>query len=145
MTSGALLGPHAATAVELKAQIQAEREGLPFSIHPDGSGQHQIRALDAERERVTIGRRPSARRGVKSDEEVLRLHAELVRKGEDWTKTDDGLSMDGLFVNGEPGSGPPAAAGRRLHSRGRLGPAIFAIRRTTDQRPPRPRMSCAPS
>ena len=39
------------------------------------------------------------------DEEVSRLHAELVRKGGDWTIVDNGLSLNGSFVNGEPVSG----------------------------------------
>ena len=37
--------PHAATATELKAQIEAEREGLPFLIYRDGDGHHQITVL----------------------------------------------------------------------------------------------------
>lgn len=102
MTSGALLGPHAATALELKAQIEAERGGLPFLIYREGSGAHQLLVLDADQEHVTLGRRPSADLPLEWDEEVSRLHAELVRKGEDWTLTDDGLSMNGSFVNGEP-------------------------------------------
>jgi pSer/pThr/pTyr-binding forkhead associated (FHA) protein len=102
MTSGALLGPHAATALELKAQIEAERAGLPFLIYRDGSGAHQLLVLDPEKGRVTLGRRPSADVALEWDEEVSRLHAELVQKGEDWTLTDDGLSMNGSFVNGEP-------------------------------------------
>ena len=129
MTSGALLGPHAATAVELKAQIQAEREGLPFLIYRDGSGEHQLLVLDAERERVTIGRRPSADVALESDEEVSRLHAELVRKGEDWTLTDDGLSMNGSFVNGEPVRGH-----RRLRDGDsiRVGGSVLIFRNPTD-------------
>ena len=102
MASGTVLGPHAATALELKAQILAEREGRsPFLIYRDGSGEHRLR-LDVQQERVTIGRRLSADVALESDEEVSRLHAELVRKGEDWTLADEGLSMNGSFVNGEP-------------------------------------------
>jgi pSer/pThr/pTyr-binding forkhead associated (FHA) protein len=101
MTIGAPPGPHAATAVELKAQIEAERQGLPFLIYRDGSGRHRLLVLDGEPERVTLGRRPSAEVALEWDEEVSRLHAELVKKGEDWTMTDDGLSLNGSFVNGE--------------------------------------------
>jgi pSer/pThr/pTyr-binding forkhead associated (FHA) protein len=35
------------------------------------------------------------------DSQVSRLHAELVRLGEDWILQDDGLSRNGSFVNGE--------------------------------------------
>jgi pSer/pThr/pTyr-binding forkhead associated (FHA) protein len=101
MTTGAPPGPHAATAVELKAQIEAERAGLPFLIYRDGSGRHLLLVLDGEPDRVTLGRRASADVPLEWDEEVSRLHAELVKKGEDWTLTDDGLSLNGSFVNGE--------------------------------------------
>jgi pSer/pThr/pTyr-binding forkhead associated (FHA) protein len=101
MATGALPGPHAATAAELKAQIETERGGLPFLIYRDGSGRHRMLVLGEGRERVTIGRRPSADVALEWDEEVSRLHAELVLKGEDWTLADDGLSLNGSFVNGE--------------------------------------------
>ena len=129
MTSGAVLGPHAATALELKAQILAEREGLPFLIYRDGSGEHRLLVLDAEQERVTIGRRPSADVALESDEEVSRLHAELVRKGEDWTLADEGLSMNGSFVNGEPVRGH-----RRLRDGDaiRVGGTVLVFRNPTD-------------
>ena len=129
MTSGTVLGPHAATALELKAQILAEREGLPFLIYRDGSGEHRLLVLDAEQERVTIGRRPSADVALESDEEVSRLHAELVRKGEDWTLADEGLSMNGSFVNGEPVRGH-----RRLRDGDaiRVGGTVLIFRNPTD-------------
>ena len=129
MTSGTVLGPHAATALELKAQILAEREGLPFLIYRDGSGEHRLLVLHAEQERVTIGRRPSADVALESDEEVSRLHAELVRKGEDWTLADEGLSMNGSFVNGEPVRGH-----RRLRDGDaiRVGGTVLVFRNPTD-------------
>jgi pSer/pThr/pTyr-binding forkhead associated (FHA) protein len=94
--------PHARTAAELKAQIEAERGGLPFLIYRDGSGNHRLHVLDAGDGRVTLGRRPSADIAIPWDEEISRVHAELVRAGEEWTLTDDGLSLNGSFVNGEP-------------------------------------------
>ena len=102
MSHPAHVGPHAATAAELKAQIEAERAGLPFLIYRDGEGEHQLLVLAPERDQVTLGRRTSADLPLEWDEEVSRLHAELVRKGEDWTLMDDGLSLNGSFVNGEP-------------------------------------------
>ena len=94
--------PHAASAAELKAQIEAEREGRPFLIYRDGEGRHSLHVLADAKERVTLGRRTSADVPLPWDEEVSRLHAELVRSGDDWTVTDDGLSLNGSFVNGEP-------------------------------------------
>jgi pSer/pThr/pTyr-binding forkhead associated (FHA) protein len=94
--------PHAASAAELKAQIEAEREGLPFLIYRDGSGKHSLHVLVDARDRITLGRRTSADVPLAWDDEVSRLHAELVRSGDDWTLTDDGLSLNGSFVNGKP-------------------------------------------
>jgi hypothetical protein len=124
------VSPHAATAVELKAQIEAEREGRPFLIHRDGEGGHRITPLGADLERLTIGRRSSADVALDWDDEVSRLHAELVRKGDDWTLADNGLSMNGSFVNGEPVRGQ-----RRLRDGDavRLGGTVLIFRNPSDQ------------
>jgi FHA domain/Bacterial regulatory proteins, luxR family len=122
--------PHAASAVELKAQIEAEREGLPFLIFRDGDGRHRLLSLEAERDRVAMGRRSSADLPLSWDEEVSRLHAELVRHGEEWTIEDNGLSMNGSFVNGEPVRGH-----RRLHDGDaiRLGASVVVFRNPGDR------------
>src|SRR4051812_11497920 len=52
--------PRAATASELKAQIDAEREGFPFLVFRDGEGQHTIFALGDRGERLCVGREPPA-------------------------------------------------------------------------------------
>ena len=124
------VSPHAATAVELKAQIEAEREGRPFLIHRDGDGDHRITPLGADVERLTIGRRASADLALNWDDEVSRLHAELVSKGGDWTIVDNGLSMNGSFVNGEP-----VSAQRRLRDGDaiRVGTTVLIFRSPGDQ------------
>jgi len=124
------VSPHAATAVELKAQIEAEREGRPFLVHRDGEGGHRITALGADTERLTIGRRSSADLALDWDDEVSRLHAELVRKGDDWTIVDNGLSLNGSFVNGEP-----VRAQRRLRDGDaiRIGTTVLIFRSPKDQ------------
>jgi pSer/pThr/pTyr-binding forkhead associated (FHA) protein len=121
--------PQAATASELKAQIEAEREGLPFVVFRDGEGRHQILVLDPHVERLSLGRRESADIALTWDEGVSRLHAELRRIGEDWTLVDDGLSLNGSFVNGEHVRGQ-----RRLHDGDamRLGGAVLVFRRPTE-------------
>jgi pSer/pThr/pTyr-binding forkhead associated (FHA) protein len=121
--------PQAATASELKAQIEAEREGLPFLIFRDGEGRHKIVVLDDRTERLSIGRRSSADIALTWDEGVSRLHAELRRIGEDWTLVDDGLSMNGSFVNGEVVRGQ-----RRLHDGDalRLGGAVLVFRKPSE-------------
>src|SRR5437763_10139216 len=89
------------SASELKAQIEAERAGLPFLVYRDGSGQQRILTLTAERQRVTVGRGETNDIGLEWDTEVSRLHAELERIGSDWTVADDGLSRNGTHVNSE--------------------------------------------
>jgi DNA-binding CsgD family transcriptional regulator len=93
--------PQAATASELKAQFEAERLGLPFLIFRDGEGRHRIVTLEDDRDRLAFGRRSTADIALPWDSQVSRLHAELVRLGEDWILQDDGLSRNGSFVNGE--------------------------------------------
>jgi len=121
--------PHAASAAELKAQIEAEREGLPFLIYRDGDGKHRLFVLRDGTERVTLGRRTSSDIPLDWDEEVSRLHAELVSSDRDWTLSDDGLSLNGSFVNGEP------IRGRRRLKDGdalRIGATVLVFRNPRD-------------
>ncbi len=100
------------SASDLKAQIEAEREGLPFLVYRDGGEQQQIFVLGEALDRVTVGRAVGADISVEWDTEVSRMHAELERIGGDWTVSDDGLSRNGTHVNGERVVGR-----RRLHDR----------------------------
>ncbi len=93
-------GPKAETAVELKAQIEAEREGRPFLVHRDAEGGQLITPLDATSE-LWIGRSPSAAVQVAWDAEVSALHAQVEVVGAECTLVDDGLSTNGSYVNGE--------------------------------------------
>lgn len=86
---------------ELKAQIEAEREGLPFLVYRDGEDRQHIFFLVQELDRVTVGRVSSTVIALEWDSEVSRLHAELESIGGDWTVSDDGLSRNGTHVNGE--------------------------------------------
>jgi pSer/pThr/pTyr-binding forkhead associated (FHA) protein len=89
------------TASELKAQIEAERDGVPFLVYRDGDARQQIFVLVEGLDRVTVGRAASTDISVDWDTEVSRVHAELERMGGDWTVADDGLSRNGTHVNGE--------------------------------------------
>ena len=91
---------------ELKAQIEAERKGLPFLVYRDGEGQQHIFPLGNEVERVTVGRVSATDICLDWDTEVSRLHADLSRIGRDWTVSDDGLSRNGTYVNGAQVSAP---------------------------------------
>ena len=75
--------------------------GPPFLLYRDDDGRQQLLELPAERPRLTIGRRASCDLALPWDEQVSRVHAELVRMGADWVVCDDGLSHNGTFVNGE--------------------------------------------
>jgi pSer/pThr/pTyr-binding forkhead associated (FHA) protein len=101
------LGAKAVSPRELKAQLEAERAGIPFLVHRDADGVQRITTLaDGERP-LWIGRRPSVDVCLSWDGEVSGVHAQLEPGGGEWTLVDDGLSRNGSFVNGE------RVAGRR--------------------------------
>jgi pSer/pThr/pTyr-binding forkhead associated (FHA) protein len=120
-----LSSPRAATASELKAQIDAERGGLPFLVYRDGSGQQTFLALSRHGDRVSLGREEPADVVLNWDDEVSRAHAELLRVGSEWILVDDGLSLNGSFLNGELVRGR-----RRLHDGDsfRLGSTVLLFR-----------------
>jgi pSer/pThr/pTyr-binding forkhead associated (FHA) protein len=88
------------TPADLKAVIEAERTGLPFLHWHGADGSQRLRLLDAEGERLTVGRRSESNVPLDWDIEVSRTHAMLERIGGQWTVIDDGLSRNGTFVNG---------------------------------------------
>jgi pSer/pThr/pTyr-binding forkhead associated (FHA) protein len=96
--------PHARSASEIKAIIEAERTRLPFVLWRDGEREQRIVSL-AGRKRMTVGRGSSCDLMLAADGEVSRTHAELELVGEEWAVTDDGLSRNGTFVNGTRISG----------------------------------------
>ncbi len=93
----------------LKARIEAERTGIPFLYWLDGDGEQHILMLSGDRTRVTIGRREQSDVPLAWDHEVSRAHALLEPVGEEWTLIDDGMALNGSFVNGS-----------RIHGRHRL-------------------------
>ena len=98
-------GPRAATAVELKAQIEAERLGRPFFVYRDGAGEQRILVVQEGVTSLWAGRSASADIGLDFDDQVSKLHAQLEIVGEECTVVDDGLSTNGSFVNEERVSG----------------------------------------
>ncbi len=99
------LARHAASPVELRDRLHAERDGDPFLVFRDGAGVQRIHGLEGDANRVSIGRSPGNDLALTWDTEASRLHAELERLGGEWTIADDGLSTNGSFVNGERVSG----------------------------------------
>ena len=100
-----MAGPRAATAAELKAQIEAERTGQPFLVYRDGAGEQRLALVEAGATELWIGRSGSAQIQLDWDDEVSALHAQLEVVGEECTLVDEGLSRNGSFVNGERVSG----------------------------------------
>lgn len=92
---------HAASPSELRDRLAAERRGAPFLLYRDGDDRQVIVELSEERSRLTIGRSPRNDVALRWDGEVSRLHAELERVGGDWLLTDEGVSRNGTYVNGE--------------------------------------------
>ena len=94
-------GPRAASAPELKAQIEAERDGRPFLVFRDGSDQQRIVAIEAGAAELWVGRGESADVRLGWDEEVSALHAQIAIVRDECTLVDDGLSRNGSYVNEE--------------------------------------------
>ena len=95
------LDPHGSAPAELRDRIAAERRGDPFLVYRDGDARQVILELQADRERVTIGRRAVSDVALSWDADVSRVHAGLERIGRDWVVCDEGLSHNGTWVNGE--------------------------------------------
>ncbi len=93
----------------LKERIEAERTGIPFLYWLDDDGEQHILMLGPERIRVTIGRREQSDVSLSWDGEVSRAHALLEPVDGQWTLIDDGMALNGSFVNGS-----------RIHGRHRL-------------------------
>jgi hypothetical protein len=72
-----------------------------FLLFDDAGGRQRIVELPPDGTSVTIGRRPACDVALPWDDEVSRLHAQLIRFGDDWVLCDDGLSHNGTYVNGE--------------------------------------------
>jgi pSer/pThr/pTyr-binding forkhead associated (FHA) protein len=98
------LQAHSATPAELRERIEAERRGRPFLVFRDGDGAQQLLDLTGL-ERLSVGRGAGNELSLPWDTEVSRLHAELEAIAGEWTVSDDGLSRNGTFVNGNRISG----------------------------------------
>jgi FHA domain len=72
-----------------------------FLVYSDEHAYRRTFALDAGAERVRIGRGAAAQLRIAWDREASRMHAELEWLGDGWAVSDDGLSVNGTYVNGE--------------------------------------------
>ena len=87
-------------AADLKARIEAERTGQAFVYWKDVDARQQILLLDADTDRVTVGRRGDQDIVLDWDKQVSRAHALLEKRGGDWTLIDE-LSQNGSYLNGD--------------------------------------------
>ena len=94
------LAPHVARPAEVLARLEAERRGAPFLVYRDEADKQAIHELD-DVARLTVGRGPGCDVRLAWDPKVSRLHAELVRAGDEWTVSDDGLSHNGTHIGDE--------------------------------------------
>jgi pSer/pThr/pTyr-binding forkhead associated (FHA) protein len=95
------LTPFAASPSELQAVIEAERAGEPFVVFRGEDASLQIVQLGELAAPVTLGRRSRNAIALVWDDRASRVHAELSQVAGEWTVSDDGLSRNGTFVNGE--------------------------------------------
>jgi pSer/pThr/pTyr-binding forkhead associated (FHA) protein len=95
------LRSHDATPAELKARLEADRDGGPYLIYRDGDGSQRLLALGDGAGRLTLGRSSRADVSVTWDREVSRHHAIVERTVDGWSVLDDGRALNGTFVNGE--------------------------------------------
>jgi pSer/pThr/pTyr-binding forkhead associated (FHA) protein len=96
-------GLHRSSPAELKAQLEAERAGEPFLLYREPERGQAIVPLQSGA--LTVGRGEGCDVCLAWDGDVSRVHAELERMGGVWTVSDDGLSRNGTYVNGERVSG----------------------------------------
>jgi len=112
--------------------VMAERRGgvSAFLVYGDRHGIQRTFVIDAASERARIGRGTGVELRLSWDREVSRVHAELYRVGDAWVLTDDGLSANGTYVNGERVRGR-----RRLASgdRIRVGRTPLVFRALSDE------------
>ena len=94
-------GPHPKSAPELKAQIEAEREGRPFLVFRDAAGEQVLAVIDSATTELWVGRSEVAGVRLDWDESVSTLHARVEVVGEECVIEDDGLSRNGSFLNGD--------------------------------------------
>jgi class 3 adenylate cyclase len=89
-----------ASAHELKDVVEARRRGAPFFLYRDDAGAQRVFVLEHDRP-VTLGRGDGVDVCMAWDPSVSLVHAEAVRLGAHWLISDDGVSRNGTFVNGE--------------------------------------------
>ncbi|HEY5852849.1 MAG TPA: FHA domain-containing protein [Aldersonia sp.] len=81
--------------------LVAQRIGLPSLRYDDNLGRHREVFLSIADPMLVVGRAAEADVALAWDRTVSKLHAIIERMGTLWTIVDDGLSLNGTFVNGK--------------------------------------------
>jgi FHA domain len=118
------LARHSLSASELKQMLAAERTGEAFLVFRDADGHLCLFTAGGRRE-SNIGRRAEMHLSLPWDNEISGLHAEVHHVGREWAIVDDGLSMNGTFVNGQRINGRQRL---RDGDRVRIGRTLLAYR-----------------
>jgi hypothetical protein len=87
--------------MDLTRLFEAERAGVPFLLYRDGEGEQHIHPLGPGVDQVFIGRDAACNVALAWDATISRAHAELQRVGNGWAIVDDGLSLNGTYLNAE--------------------------------------------
>jgi pSer/pThr/pTyr-binding forkhead associated (FHA) protein len=102
----------------------------PYLSYKRADGSQESALLSEDRHELTIGRREGNDVALPWDPIVSRLHARLERIGEAWTFSDEGLSRNGSYLNGQRVTGR-----RRLHDGDtiRVGGTVLTYRDPAEQ------------
>jgi hypothetical protein len=98
-------GPRPESASELKEVIELQRLGDAFLRYRDGEDVLRLARLEEARLSVTIGRSEQCDVALAWDGYVSSVHVEVRQIAGEWTLSDEGLSRNGTYVNGERLSG----------------------------------------
>lgn len=87
------------TPRELQRKLEMDRIGHAYLAWRDAEGELRLTGLAAGRERFVLGRVATADISLTWDRCVSRVHAELVLVAGTWGICDDGMSMNGTYIN----------------------------------------------
>ncbi len=85
--------------------IELERLGDAFLLYRDDSGQQRLFPLQATTLQATVGRSEQSDISLPWDGYVSAVHTEIRHIAGEWTLSDEGLSRNGTFINGQRVSG----------------------------------------
>lgn len=98
-------GPRPTSAQELKDVIELDRLGDAFLLYRDDQGRLRLVRLGAGMLQATVGRSEQSDVSLPWDGYVSTVHAEIRHIAGEWTLSDEGLSRNGTFINGQRLSG----------------------------------------